>query len=336
MKPFFKEPGGLEAKPDFSVVPPDFCRKIEDLLQSPISSALTARGGYSPAAGFILTLKNGRRIFAKGSHPGDVSHGTMNLRQEIAVYQNIPLLQDISPRYLGMAEDGDEDGWMLGFWQAVENRKQALAADMIELLPRFEKVRELPALGTAADHNYMRHFVTDEKKWQRVAEDEKIRRGLQPLFQDAGWLDKNLPKLISLQARVPDVRKESCLVHGDLRTDNFIRGDRTYVIDWANACRGPLGLDAAFLFAHLEGMGQCRFEEAAETYRTAGGRASEETLLVFMASLSGYFAEQAWRAVPAGLPRLRWMQKTMLAGALSILGRLGTLDSPPIILDSTG
>jgi hypothetical protein len=47
------------------------------------------------------------------------------------------------------------------------------------------------------------------------------------------------------------------------------------------------------------------------------------------ACLAGYLADQARRPVPDKLPRLRWMQKTMLLSLLGFLRRAGVVDSIP-------
>jgi sulfur relay (sulfurtransferase) complex TusBCD TusD component (DsrE family) len=53
-----------------------------------------------------------------------------------------------------------------------------------------------------------------------------------------------------------------------------------------------------------------------------------------LSALAGFFADQAYRAVPPKLPRLRWMQKLMLHACLQALHRRGIVDSPPIMVDS--
>ena len=118
-----------------------------------------------------------------------------------------------------------------------------------------------------------------------------------------------------------------CIVHGDLRLDNMLfTSSGPYVIDWPNITLGPRVFDLAFLYSSVEAFGLCPFDEALKAYN---GNVSQEDMSAMLACLSGYFAEQAYRAVPPIMPRLRWMQRSMLLAQLNQLARLGIIESPP-------
>lgn len=332
MRPLFPEPFAKEAKPSFAQIPPVLLLKIEDMFSEKILAGSTAYGGFSAAAGFIITFKSGRKVFAKGSHPKDTAHGTQNLRQEIRVYADVPVLHEISPRYLGFVQDDDEDGWMLGFWEYIEPAGKLVVEDMIEALVRFQRDGAVN-LKSATEQNYISLFLNGEKKWHRIDEEAATAEKFICLFSDAAagrqWLRKNIGTLCALQDKA--VEGTMGLLHGDLRADNFLCGkDKTFVIDWPNACRGALIFDAMFLFANLESLGLCNMESAFAIFEKKGGvNFSTEQKSIAAAHLSGFFADQAYRAVPEKLPRLRWMQRGMLCALLLFLSRLGIIDSPP-------
>lgn len=333
----------LEDKPSFEKIPSSILQEIENLLKSPVTGGFPAYGGFSASASFILELRNGRKIFAKGNHPDEMAHGAENIRQEVFAYQNIPILRDISPAYLGMISEDDEDGWMLGLWGYVPDVKEKPGAEDIEkIIDVMSAWHSVPAeklgLKPAREKSYISFFFNNEKKWQRFLSEEKIRDKFSGLFVspiDAqAWLKKNLPVLCDLQAQATAMTGPSGIIHGDLRLDNFLLSqNKTFVIDWPNACYGPVIFDLIFLFSHMESVGLARVEDLMTLYQSKRAAVfSNKDLAVMLAAVAGYFADQAYREVPTRLPRLRWMQKSMLLAQLRALHRLGYVDSLPIML----
>lgn len=333
-------PSAREDKPSFEKLPSAILDKIGSLLKTSVTGGACAYGGFSASASFILELGDGRKVFAKGNHPEEMAHGAENIRQEILAYRHIPVLQKISPAFLGMVSDGDEDGWMLGLWEYIPVSDEILSPEKIgDMIGAMVSWQEGPLpeadLKAAADKNYISFFLRDEKKWRRLAAEAPVREKFTAMFrspEEAGvWLDRNLPALCALQSRVPQLKTKTGIVHGDLRVDNFLfSGNRVFVIDWPNACYGPVLLDLVFLFSNIESMGAATVEDMVGLYaRKSGFDFSGEELAVMLAAVSGYFADQAYRSVPARLPRLRWMQKSMLLAQLRALSRLGHVDSLP-------
>lgn len=312
-----------EKKPLFSTVPEHIITQLENICDGKIISATETYGGLSASAGFVLNMQDGRRFFAKGTHPLETSHGAANLLQEIAAYHSVPLLHDIAPRLIGSVTDNAEEGWLLGVWEYISPQQGSIP----RIRHLFEKLQTapLPSLPTAAAHNYIGFFFRDEKKWLRLRDEEKVRDKFLALFTDRKlvkhWLAESLPALCKLQAQAADICTADALLHGDLRLDNFIFGtDHDYIIDWPNACLGPRVFDRCFLGANLEGLGLAQVEEWV---------GSDAAAPVMAAAMAGYFADQAYRTPPDAMPRLRWMQKCMLLALLKYLGRQGIIESPP-------
>lgn len=345
MKPFFAEPKAPEIKPAFEHIPEDILKKIGRRLADEVVSGEIAYGSFSASAGYILTLGSSLKIFAKGTHPGEMAHGTQHLRQEISAYENLPILKEVSPAYFSFVTDNHEDGWSLGLWEYISPDPAAHAASAVrDIMAQLVKVHQcaVPSdvMLPARTQNYIAGFFHDEKKWRRLKDEEKVREKFLTLFargdDGAAWLSQSLETLIALQADNAERVYVEGLIHGDLRMDNILFAqDRTYLVDWPNACMGPVLFDLVFIAAHLESLGIGRAEEFIAAYKEAGGRAfSSETaeraeLCAMLGTVSGYFADQAYRTVPEKLPRLRWMQKSMLLACLNILSRFGKIESPP-------
>lgn len=331
MRPLLQEPAAREKKPSFAEVPEALVGRLENLCGAKIEKGETAFGGFSAAAGFALTLEGGRRVFVKGAHPGDTSHGAASLRQEIHAYGTVAALRDIAPRYFGCVSDGNEDGWMLGAWEYVaHDAARASPERVMDALRAWTRGDGAQgALPLARAHVYIGGFFRDEKKWRRIRDEAAVREKFLSLFAEpaGAWLEKNIAALCALQAGSGTLRSPEGVLHGDLRLDNFLFAkDRTYIVDWPNACFGPVVLDLAFLYASLEAGGLARAEEAFAAWNGGCGR---EDFIVMLGTLAGYFADQAYRAVPPMMPRLRWMQQSMLLAQLKSLARSGIIESPP-------
>jgi hypothetical protein len=345
MNPLFVEPKIPEVKPAFDDIPEDILKKIGRRLAGEVVAGETVYGSFSASAGYVLTLDSSLKIFAKGTHPGEMAHGTQHLRQEIAAYENLPVLKDVSPGYYSFVTDNDEDGWSLGLWEYIRHDplKHATTAidDIMSLLVKVHQSAVPPdVMLPARAQNYISGFFDDEKKWRRIKDEEKTQEKFLTLFDDVDkgrvWLNQSIETLTALQTDHANSVYVEGLIHGDLRMDNVIFGqDRIYFVDWPNVCVGPVVFDLVFISAHLESLGIGKAEDFIAAYAAAGGKAftsdasTWDELCRMLAAICGYFADQAYRAIPEKLPRLRWMQKSMLLAGLNILSRFGKIESPP-------
>lgn len=336
MVALIRQPEAREKKPEFSDLPPTIFRQLEKLCGDKIASSGTAFGGLSASAGFIMTLASGRKVFAKGTHPAETAHGSANLAQEISAYQIVEALRDASPPYIGVVSDGEEDGWMLGVWECIDHDPALVSLPrLMQLLKDWQASKGAQeVLPSVREQVYINQFFSVEKKWQRLKNDTAIRKKFLTLFENPAaaeaWFEKSIDALAEWQIRASRLGAPEGLVHGDLRLDNFIfTGDRAYAVDWPNACFGPLVFDQMFLFSNLEAEGFGKTEELTEQF----GSYISDDAVAMLASLSGYFADQAYREVPERMPRLRWMQKSMLLAQLKCLSRLGIIESIPRMTD---
>lgn len=341
-QPLFAPPAAREDKPAFELLPEGMREKIERRTGGRILSGETVYGSLSSSAGFVLTFDCGLKVFVKGSHPDEMSHGTLHIRREIKAYEYIDVLRDIAPQLFTWVSDNDEDGWTLGVWKYIRAGSSNAGARVPEIMSLLARAHNASVgagiVPEAATHNYMSLFLADTKKWRRIQDDIKIREKFLSLFDDTAaadaWLSRNIGALIDLQSRAASANFVQGLVHGDLRLDNIIAADdRCYIVDWPNACTGPVLFDVVMLAGHIEAMGYGAAENTFDIYRAAGGTALassfDENISNMTALLAGYFADQAYRTVPPKLPRLRWMQKSLLCSHLRLLARLSKIESPP-------
>jgi len=345
--PFFAPPSARESKPPFDILPDDMRRKIESRLAGAIVSGETVYGSLSSSAGYVLTFDSGLRVFAKGSHPEEMSHGTQHIRSEIRAYEYVPVLRDVAPRLYSWVSDNDEDGWTLGLWQYIACDESAdIAARIPDVIKTITHVHgaQIPegALPQARAHNYIGQFLDGAKKWRRIADEAAVRTKFIALFEGAAtathWLEKNISALVALQEEAATRSFREGLIHGDLRIDNLLFAkDRTLFVDWPNACSGPRVFDLVMFFSHLESSGFGTAENFLSLYDAEAGTgfatSQSDEIAVMAGSMAGYFADQAYRSVPEKLPRLRWMQKSLLCAQLHWLARMGRIESPPRFAD---
>lgn len=341
--PFFAPPAAREAKPSFDIMPPEMRQKIENRLSGEITSGEVVYGSLSSSAGYVLTFDSGLKVFAKGSHPEEMSHGTLHIRTEIRTYEYVPVLKETSPRLYSWVSDNNEDGWTLGLWSFIAQHDTAQFSDRAsEVMALVAQVHAAVVpegiLPAAQTHNYIGAFLADEKKWRRIEGEASRRTKFLNLFEDPtaaqDWLARNITALIALQSDAGVRSFAQSLIHGDLRTDNILLGkDRSWLVDWPNACIGPRVFDLVMLFTHLESLGYAEAESFLPLYDAASGTrfatSDIDEVAAMAGSMAGYFADQAYRSVPEKLPRLRWMQKSLLCGQLRLLARLGRIESPP-------
>lgn len=325
-------------KPPFSLVPQrlrdDLCTLVgaKDIIH-----VESVQGGVSASAAYLVTFDNARKVFVKGSHPGDQSHGAANLRGECMAYRSIDILHDVSPPLCGMvsADRGDDQGWWLGVWGAVDATSRAYdAAALFALLDEIQQ-SEVPAkvgLPVASAHPYLSQFMNDVYKWQRLRNDSTRTQKFIQCFDHTvaiqQWLSTEIDTLCRLQTEASTHSWRLGLVHGDLRCDNYIFGElsqqpaRWYVIDWANAADGPLAFDRVMLAASLCADGVCDPQAA---FRMACDHLNSDDIRLMIVMQAGYFADQVYRAPPAVMPRLRPLQKAMLVALLEMLGVEGSI-----------
>lgn len=351
MRFYQQSPNVKEDKPCFADLPRPLIQDIERVSGANIIGGRIAWGGYSPTCSMIFETQNQGQIFAKGTYPDHTAHGYKILHQEIEVYQNIPDLQILAPPYMGYVSYGGEDDWHLGLWQAIENAtiKKSLGNQDIDLIftaltqfyKSFEKNHMFGSsvLKPAAQMNFVGPIVTGQNSWIKFKDHSDRHNAFTQMFYDQDmaqtWLDKNLNELIEQSLKSAD--HDQNMISFDLRLDNIVfdvKVDRPFIIDWPDACIAPVGYDIINLCINIMvESGQDSWDLLKQFTDISGIKISKNDLVVILSQLSGYYALQAYRAVPAKLPRLRWIQKAMLWGALTWLNHIDVCTDLPEFKD---
>jgi len=325
------EPAEKEARPNWEDVPPAVLSKIE-AITGKISKAEIAWGGYSPSACFRVTTTAGAKYFIKGSHPGQTAHGAKALRQEINAYKTLAFLQDLAPGFHGAIAVGDEDDWRLGIWDMVDGKTalpwtEEKVVRVMELLCQLHAVPRsaVSALPHGRESNHVSDFFLGKKLWKRFEreDDSNRQQHFAALFEDSDgaqrWLQESLPELVRLQSRIAGMTGPEGVVHFDLRSDNilFNAEGRAVIVDWTDTCWGQVLLDVVLLAQCVAAESGIAPQKVIEIYeQLSGHHYPREDVLSAVATTTGYFADNAWRVIPAELPRLRWVQKICLHAGL--------------------
>jgi len=263
------------------------------LLGSSVAQARPIRGGYTPAARWVVNLSDGRSVFVKQAAHDSV---VPRLRREHDTYSHLngPWLPEVlafedGPRPLLVLEDLSgchwPPPWSTGQVDAVRAALDALASHSAP-----------PGMRRAVETGIA------EGGWPEVARDPRplLRLGL---CSDR-WLEDALPTL--LDAADPTLLDGDALCHLDVRSDNlcFRPNGQVVLIDWDCAAVGNAEFDLAFWLPslHLEG-GPAPQSVAAITPGVA-------------ALVAGFFASDAGLPTIPHAPGVRGIQLRQLRVAL--------------------
>ncbi len=280
--------------------------RIERVLGSRPARWAIAKGGYSTAPRWIVTLADGTSCFAK---VGATPWTRPAVRRECWVYTM--LQAPFVPRLLGwddhpeypllLLEDLSQGTWPPPWTperiiRVLDTLRALAATTPPESLPSQERYRD--ALSG----------------WRVVAQDPEpfLRLGV----ASRAWLERVLPTLLEASSRA--VLEGDSLIHHDVRSDNicFLEA-RTVLLDWTGACRGNPMLDLVGWLPSLALEGGPAHDEII------GDEATDLVALV-----SGYWAARAGLPPPEGAPHVRAIQFAQLKVALPWAARLLQLPPP--------
>ena len=263
-------------------------------------------GGYSTAERVVVTLDDGRSVFAKCAHEPPLD---AFLHDEHRFYAAAS--PDFAPRFLAfiaehppvlVVEDLSDaywpPPWRRGDADAVLETLAAVRATLPpEALPRIEEIDEGRLTGG----------------WREIADDPRPFLSLGVCAPE--WLERALPTLLEATASAPIAGDE--LIHLDVRSDNVcIRGGRALLVDWNQACVANGDLDVAAWLPSLHAEGGPRPDDVLPD---AGG---------FAALLAGFFGSRAGLPPPPTAPHVRPIQLTQLRVALPWAARALGLPEP--------
>ena len=290
----------------WEAVPEHVRGEVEALLGSPVVSARTQVGGFSPGAAVRVVCADGSRAFVKACG-SDLNPDTPDLnRAEIRALELLPP----SVPHARLLSAYDDGLWVVLVLEDVDGRRPAVPwtePDVARVAATLESVaatrapRELPRFAESAD-------LLDA--WDLIQAD--------PSGLPAALLDR-LPEMLDRQSLAREVTAGDRLVHWDARADNILlREDQAVLLDWAWACRGALWLDTLLLALDFRIQGG----PDADAFLAASpltGDVPGEHLASVVAAAAGVGHERARRPAPPGLPTIRAWQAHWAAVALDWL-----------------
>jgi hypothetical protein len=288
-------PAAVGSRIAWADLPPAVRAFTEDHLGSPVVSARTQPGGFSPGVAARLACADGSTAFVKACGTSLNPDSPRLHRAEVHALRHVP---DSVPRpaLLAAYDDGD---WVAMLLEDVAGRHPHLpwtdqdVAATTSSLNRVAAVVGDPALPTFAE---TAEVLTG---WDGVAAEPD---GVPP------GLVRRLPEMLDLQARAQEVTVGDGLVHWDARSDNvLLRDGEAVLLDWAWACRGAEWLDTLLLAVDFVIQGGPDPDGyLRETGPTAA--ADPRDLRAMVATMVGFWADRARRPAPPGLPTIRRWQ----------------------------
>ncbi|TRV72953.1 phosphotransferase [Streptomyces sp. 130] len=292
---------------------------VEDILGAPVTEAHTQNGGFSPGVAARVRLANGGRAFVKAVS-AEVNPDSPDMhRAEARVTAALPPHAP-APRLLGSYDDGTSVALVL---EDIDGRQPRVPWD------RGELDRVLTAVGDLA------RALTPAPAGAPSAVEGKssLFHGWRTLHAAGGdprldpWAAGRLAALAELESGWAEAAAGETLAHGDLRADNILlTEDRAVFVDWPHAVRAAPWFDLLVMLPCVAAQGYASGTggpdpDALFTAHPLGRDADPDAVTAVLAAVAGYFAEQALRPGPPGLPTLRAFQAAQGAAALTWLRR---------------
>lgn len=278
----------------WEAVPAHVRGAVEAALGSPVVSAATQHGGFSPGAAARVVCADGRRAFVKACGP-EINPDTPDLnRAEVTALGVMPASVPHA-RLLSAYDDGQ---WVCLVLEDVDGRRPRVPwtpADVTATSSTLERVaatrapHELPPFADAMP------ALTVLESSDDAALPAEVRR--------------RVPGLARHLATAREVTRGDRLVHWDARADNIlVRAGQAVLLDWAWACRGAPWLDTLMLAADFRMQGGPDADQFLATSPVTRDIPGEQLASV-IAVLACFWLERAGQPAPRGLPTIRaWQQ----------------------------
>ncbi|WP_308425844.1 phosphotransferase family protein [Deinococcus ruber] len=304
---------------DWLDLPPVVRRRIETALGASVVHAQTQPGGFSPGLAALLSLQDGRRVFAKAVGPQPNPDTPALHRREIAVLRALPEVPGVPRLLLALGADehdrsetGMAEGWVVLICEAASGssptlpwRADDLERVLIALLDVWAALTPSPLHPPTV--RLARDVVqTSLNGWTRLRLQRPRLEGLDD------WSTRHLDALAALEVHAPQAVDGETLLHFDLRADNLLlevegAGQGVWVVDWPHACVGAAWFDVV-CFAPSVSMQGGPLPEVLLARLPSTLQPSPDALFAGVACLAGYFTERALQPPPPGLPTVRAFQ----------------------------
>ncbi|NUT33330.1 MAG: phosphotransferase [Hamadaea sp.] len=262
---------------------------IEDALGAAVVGAENREGGFSPALASVLTLADGRRVFAKAVDAERSEFSVDALRREAKILAALPPSLPASK----LIWFGEYASWTILILEAVDGHTPAQPWQPAELA-RFLDAATLLAdslTPTPIDLVPLGDDVDAFTNWEKLPD------------------HPHAAELAALEADWATAVAGNSLLHGDLRADNFLlTADGFVVVDWPAACVGAPWVDLVLGLPSvaMHGGGD---PEALWAAHPLSRRADPAAVDVVLAGIAGFFVARSLEPPVPLLPTIREFQR---------------------------
>jgi aminoglycoside phosphotransferase (APT) family kinase protein len=293
------------ARVQWAELPAPVRAAIERVCGSPVVSARTQPGGFSPGVAARVVCAEGTRRFIKAVSAEANPDSPGMHRQEARVLATLDPLITAGhlpvPRLLGSVEAGP---WVALVMADVEGRHPALPwrdDDIGLVLAALDRLAEALTPAPARVPSIADKYRTEFTGWRILSRAPNGSR-LDP------WSRRHIEELADLETTWEGHASGDTLLHTDVRADNLLITDSgVVVVDWPHACRGAAFVEPVFMAPSVAMQGGPGPSELLARSR-AGRTASRAALAATVCAVAGYFTESALRPPPPGLPTVRAFQ----------------------------
>ncbi|MFF5176086.1 phosphotransferase family protein [Micromonospora sp. NPDC000089] len=288
-------------RPDWSALPAGLRAAVAARLGGPVTSARTARAGFTGGFAAVLATADGGRVFVKAADLARQRPLADWYAREAEVLARLPAgLPVPRPRWTLT-----HSGWYALCLDAIDGRTPRLPwypAERDAILAGYAEVAAALARPPAGLVDLgpprLADLARDDILWWG-----EVAAGREPAPPLPGPVAHRLPELVALESRLPGYAAAGTgLAHGDLRMDNVLldAGGRAWFCDWAWLCRGPAWFDlVTLLLTGYDGGGGM---DGLFAGHPAAAGAPPDALDVTLAALAGYHLTGAAAPEPADGP----------------------------------
>lgn len=289
---------------EWEALPEHVRAAVEGWLGSPVVSATTQPGGFSPGVASRLVAEDGRRVFVKAVCSTPNRDSPRFHRREIRIAGALPESAPV-PRLLWSFDEGG-DGWVVLVYEDIEGQHPTLPWQRDELDRVLAALQELGESLTPSP-------VSDDVADSVVTWLNRHGRGFNRLLEDPlpgldEWTLRHMLDLAKLEGQAPFAAKGDTLLHFDTRADNLLlTPDRVYVVDWPHARLGQPWVDLVFFAPSVAMQGGPMPEELLARFPAARA-ADPDAITAMIAAVAGFFTNQSLQPPSPGIPGIRPFQ----------------------------
>jgi Phosphotransferase enzyme family len=279
---------------------------VEDLLGSPVLTASSQRGGFSPGSADRVTTADGGRAFVKTAWSRINERSAEIHRREASVVAALPPGMP-APRLIGVVDHGE---WVAIVLEDVEARQPTTPWRTDELdavLDALATIAETPLPAATALPALEDEMARLFSGWSRLGDIADLALDA-PL---AAWVEAHRTDFVDASARALRDLRGDRLVHQDVRADNIlIRPDgHVVVVDWPWAAQGAGWFDALSLLINVRLFDPNHDVEKAIRGHRVFGDMPQDAATRALVGFAGFFLEASTQPPSPGIPTLRSFQR---------------------------